>query len=478
MEKALLSEALNGIFFTFILLSIFLLIGTFLRAKVPLFQKMFLPASVIGGFIGLLLGPIVLGDYAILPIPQDWLSIASLLPGLLIIPVVASVPLGLKSAKNSVGSGKGNTTRNILIMFLILGLIGAVQNLIGVGTHYFFKLTGMVSDAYVTLGTELQAGFSGGHGTAGVVGSLLQSMNQPYWETAQGVAVTTATVGMIGGILVGIALINFAARRNYTNFIKSTESLPEEMKVGYQKDVNKQASFGRETTLSSSVDTLAYHLSLIFGVSGGAMLLVHYLKVWGVPVLSLIPAWAYAILLMYAVWGLMQKFKLDWSVDEKVKSKISGTLTEYAVVAAIISLPVQAVFTYLLPLVTMMVIGLAVTAVLAYFLCKKYFGEYWFERSMAVLGTCSGVFITGLLLLKMVDPDFKSPSLSDYSLGYSFNTVVGFALFPLNFGILIEYGVQTGLLFIAATLAIYMILLFVFGRRRGGVQNEPASLGE
>ena len=36
-----------------------LLLGTFLRAKVKLFQKLFLPASVIGGFIGLLLGPMV-----------------------------------------------------------------------------------------------------------------------------------------------------------------------------------------------------------------------------------------------------------------------------------------------------------------------------------------------------------------------------------------------------------------------------------
>lgn len=478
MEKALLSEALNGIFYTFVLLSVFLLIGTFLRAKVPLFQKMFLPASVIGGFIGLLLGPIVLGDYAILPIPQEWLSISSLLPGLLIIPVVASVPLGLKSAKNSAGAGKSNATRNILVMFLILGLIGAAQNVIGLGTHYFYKLTGLVSNAYVTLGMELQAGFSGGHGTAGVIGSMLQSMNQPYWETAQGVAVTTATVGLIGGILVGITLINIAARKGHTKFIQSTDSLPKEMRVGYQKDVNKQGSIGRETTLSSSVDTLAYHLALIFGVSGAAMLLVYYLKGWEVPLLSLIPAWAYAILLMYAVWGIMQKLNLDWSVDEKVKSKISGTLTEFAVVAAIISLPIQAVFTYLLPLVTMMIIGLAATAALAYFLCKRYFGEFWFERSMAVLGTCSGVFITGLLLLKMVDPDFKSPALSDYSMSYSFNSVVGFILFPINFGILIEYGLQAGLLFMAATLAIFMVLLLIFGRRKGVVQNEATAVGE
>ena len=33
-----------------------LLAGMFLRAKVPLFRKFLVPASVIGGFLGLLLG--------------------------------------------------------------------------------------------------------------------------------------------------------------------------------------------------------------------------------------------------------------------------------------------------------------------------------------------------------------------------------------------------------------------------------------
>lgn len=57
-----------------------LLLGTFLRAKVKLFQKLFLPASVIGGFIGLLLGPMVLGDYAILRVPETYINDWSLLP--------------------------------------------------------------------------------------------------------------------------------------------------------------------------------------------------------------------------------------------------------------------------------------------------------------------------------------------------------------------------------------------------------------
>ncbi|MBE0592203.1 MAG: glutamate:sodium symporter, partial [Gemmatimonadales bacterium] len=38
-------------------LAVLLLAGKLIRAKVVLFQKLFLPASIIGGFLGLLLGP-------------------------------------------------------------------------------------------------------------------------------------------------------------------------------------------------------------------------------------------------------------------------------------------------------------------------------------------------------------------------------------------------------------------------------------
>ena len=67
--------------------------GFALRAKLKFLQKTFMPASVIGGFILLILGPIGL---KVLPIPEDWITTWSLLPGILIVPVVTATPLGLK----------------------------------------------------------------------------------------------------------------------------------------------------------------------------------------------------------------------------------------------------------------------------------------------------------------------------------------------------------------------------------------------
>lgn len=475
MELDLLTQVLRAVFYTFILISALLLVGAYLRARFKVFQKLFLPASVIGGFIGLILGPIVLKNYAVLPIPEDWITIASLLPGLLIVPVVASVPLGMtfkSSGENTGGTSDNKTLIPVLIMFFMLAIVSASQNFFSLLTSFSFKNFFNYGNIYPTFGTELSAGFAGGHGTAGVVGNLLQStFDQPYWNTAQGVTTTTATVGLISGILIGIVLINIAARKGYTRFIQSGSKIPVEMQTGLQKDPKTQEAAGKETTNSSSIDSLGFHLALILLVSGLAFAVTYFFKTYDILILNLIPEWAYAILIMYVVWGIMQKVGLAWIVDVKTKTKISSTLTEFAVVSAIVSLPIQAVFAYLLPLSIMMIGGLVITVALAYFLAKKFFTDYWFEKSVVILGTNTGVFLTGLLLLKMVDPDMKSPILRDYSLSYSINSIISFIVFPLSFTLLINYGFVSGIgLFALLAIIFFGLLIFTTRKNKGVVK--------
>lgn len=460
MDGQQLTDFLTALFGSVALISVFLLIGTLLRAKFKIFQKLFLPASVIGGFLGLLLGPIVLKNYAVLPIPQDWLQIFSLLPGYLIVPVVASVPLGIYFGSKNKGK-KGQSP--LFPMFLVLSIVALSQTVFGLLVANVFRKS---SELYHTFGTELSAGFSGGHGTAGVIGGLLRSAGQPYWETAQGLATTSATVGLVGGILIGIVLINIASRKGYTTYFRGTESLSSDMITGVQKDTTLQENSGKETTHSSSIDSLGFHVALIMTVSGLAFFLSFLLKKYNVTLLNLIPEWAYAILLMYGVWGLMKKIKIDWIVDPKTKSKIASSLTEFAVVAAIMSLPIEAVFNYILPLAVLMVGGLVMTFLLSYFLSKWFLKDYWFERSVAIGGTNTGVFLTGLLLLKMVDPKLETPVLKDYSIAYSFNSIVGFVLIPLNLNLLVagKYWLATGIM--AAVVAVYFAVLLFTGRKK------------
>ena len=55
---------LMDVAYDFAVVSILLAIGYFLRMKVKLFQRLFLPASIIGGLVGLIIGPQILGLYS------------------------------------------------------------------------------------------------------------------------------------------------------------------------------------------------------------------------------------------------------------------------------------------------------------------------------------------------------------------------------------------------------------------------------
>ena len=65
-------------------LSLLLLIGKYLRSRFVFLQRLFLPASVIAGFIGLFLGPYIAGKYIGTVIPQAMMNSWVVYPGRLI----------------------------------------------------------------------------------------------------------------------------------------------------------------------------------------------------------------------------------------------------------------------------------------------------------------------------------------------------------------------------------------------------------
>lgn len=87
-------SAIQSVVNDFGTLSILLLIGFFVRKKIKLLQNLYLPAALVAGFIGLLLGPQVLGkftDYCIplSPTIKSW-------PGVLTAVVFSVSFLGVK----------------------------------------------------------------------------------------------------------------------------------------------------------------------------------------------------------------------------------------------------------------------------------------------------------------------------------------------------------------------------------------------
>lgn len=426
------------------ILSALLMLGTFLRAKVPVFQNLYLPAAVIGGFIGLILGPRMLN---ILPFSEDIMSFASSLPSVLITPVFAAIPMCLYIKKSDSNAFK--KSNDIIVMTCMLGGFFMFQCMLGILAAMFSRVIGV--NTYDVMGLELAYGFNGGHGMAASLGSALQDFGNPNWQAAQDAATTTATVGLIGGILLGIVIINYGIKKGYTSQVKAAAKASKEMRTGlFDKDAELN-EMCKQTTVPNSIETLTLHLALIIGVSAIGYILEEKLGQIDNIIFASMSAFFYSMIVMLIVWRIIVMLKWDHHFNEAVKDKISGTLTDYIVVAAIMSINTKILSTYWAALLITCVLGLVVTPLCILFISKIFIKNNWFEKSLGLIGANTGVFVTGILLIKMVDPDIKTDALTDYSIGGTLCNLYAMPLISLAIGIMGSSGPVAALAFAVVT---------------------------
>ncbi len=451
------SEAVTLILKTFSVLSVLLFAGFILRSKIRLFQRLYLPACVIGGAIGLLLGPNV---FNLIPFPEEMMSVVSALPNVLFTPIVVALPVcGATLDRSSLKKQKP-----VLVMAAMLCMIGALQFAIGLLVNAVFSVAGV--ETYRAFGLELAQGFIGGHGQTGATGSMLKAMDQPYWEIASGVNSTTATVGMIGGIIIGTTLINVSAKKGYTRVVKSAAEVSVEMRTGIYPRTADRPDMGTQTTVTNSIESLTLHLGLLLVATGGGYIVQKQVSRLGFSLLGAIATWIYALLVMYVLWFVICKLKADYLFDEKVKNTVTGLLSDYLITAAIMSIPIKVVMSYWLPMAAMCVIALIFVPGAIYLISKRFAGDYWFEKCLGPIGCCCGVFVTGMLLIKMADPDLQTPALNDYSLSYTLHNFFLIPFVPFIFAFTVSNGAMSAGLLSLSLAAMFFALVFVFGRKK------------
>ncbi|MGL5988114.1 sodium/glutamate symporter [Cetobacterium sp.] len=432
-------------------LSTLMLLGLIIKNKIKFIQNLFIPSSIIGGLVGLFLSSNILGKYFLI-IPSSWEIILRSIPGVLIIPILVSIPLGMKFEKST--KLMKNTVNTAGILFLVT----FVQLLLGYIINFIFDKILKIK-LYKSFGAELNSAFAGGHGTSGVVARTLKELGADYWELAQGVTVTLATLGLVLGILFGIFQIKFKSKT------KLRDSVLKEYSQGYIKDKEKQLSFGKETMLSTSLDTLSYHLAIIFGVSGISILTLNIFKSYNIPILSKITVWSYGMVLMFIVWKILNIKKAEWSIDVKVKSKITATLIDFSITAAVATIPLRGVMNYIFPILLISTLGFVITWLVISKLSKRYFKDYELERTLSIFGTSTGVFITGLILLRICDPKLETPVLQDYSLGFSITALLGPILIVFCIQLSYLYNYFYPMWFLLILIALTTFFLEYYNRR-------------
>ncbi|WP_040984141.1 sodium/glutamate symporter [Oceanobacillus jeddahense] len=375
-----------------------LLAGTILRAKVRWIQSLFLPASMIAGFLGLAFGPSGVG---ILPFSEQFSSY----PTLLIAVIFGAIPIGAAKVRLS---EVFHRVRDMFSYSIILTL-----SMWGAGVLFaLLILNPIFRDLPNGFGLILGAGFLGGHGTAAAIG---EGLAHAGWEEAMDLGMTSATVGILVAVLGGLFLIKRSTENGHTTFISSFKDLPSELKSGLMP-ASKRSAMGQETVSSNSIDPLVLHLAIIAFLIGISYWLTNILTEL-IPAVS-IPLFSVAFILGLAFQGISRQLKADKYIDGRVMERIGGTATDFLVAFGIASINITVVMDYALPLVLLFAFGILWAYILFRFVGPNIFRDFWLEKSIFGWGWSTGTVAMGLALLRIVDPELKSRTPEDYALGY------------------------------------------------------------
>jgi len=369
---------------------LFLFMGKFLRVKIKLFQKLYLPSALIGGFLAL-----AFGTYGFNIIPEDIMKTWAALPGNLINIVFACIFLGATVPKPKDIWKKGGS------QLTYSWFIDSMQWILGIGLVAY--VIGPIWKIPAYVGSIIEIGWSGGHGTAG---GMIEVFRQLGFPDAGDLGMTSATIGLIFGVIIGMVLINIAVRKGYTSVLKSTADIKSENQSGIvPKGQAKPVAMGTVSTFS--IEPLALHLALVLiSVIIGQYMLKGLSLI--TPVLKSVPLFPLAMIGGLLIQVFAKLIKADYIIDKGNVDRIQNTALDFLVLTAIATIQIPVVIKYFIPLMILMVSVAVVMVLITMYVAPKMLPNDWFERGIAEFGALSGVLAIGLLLLRVADPEFKT----------------------------------------------------------------------
>ncbi|HKL21819.1 MAG TPA: sodium/glutamate symporter, partial [Tichowtungia sp.] len=334
-----------------------------LRRKLVFLQRLYLPASVIAGLLGLIL-------LNTLPIPERWTTGWSKLPGILINLVFACLFLGVeipgisrvwKSAGRQLAYGQ---------------IVAWGQYVVGIGLALF--LLAPLFNLNELFGACLPVGFEGGHGTAGGLGPVFDELN---WSAGKDFALASATAGILGAIIVGMALVNWAVRKGYVTEKKPpSENIEEEDWTGSIPH-DRRPKAGRLTVSSDVIESLSLHLVIVavailigYGIKELLILLqgaIPFAETHNL--LGSFPLFPLAMLGGLLVQLFANRFDSNDHIDHGLTRRIQNTALDFLVVAAIATIRLDVVAQGWLPLLILVLAGILWNVFCVLFLARRVF---------------------------------------------------------------------------------------------------------
>jgi len=357
---------------------------------------------------------------------QEWKSWPSVTISLVFSALFLEVP---EKKENNISNFQPVLSQTAFVFVAILGQMAVGLLLTLLLFHPIFGLP-------MSFTSVLEAGFAGGHGTAVALDSSFKANGL---ESGMEYSLFSATVGILLGILGGVAIVS---RK------RKTQSLEETKEILHVED--EVSGFSLNSFLMG------------FGLISLCVLLGSQVKLnleKSFPNFFSFPLFVYSLVISVVFRNVLLFTNQYRYFNNSLFAFFSTFFMEFLVFSAIVTMDLQVISDALLPLIILFTCGFVWNLFCHFYLRKKILPEsYSFELSLINFGMLNGTTAIGLMLLKILDPKLQSPAVKVYAESAPFTApFVGGGILSLALPYLVTYQNP----YVILGLLLFGILVFI-----------------
>lgn len=437
-----------------VLFAAILAANALIRCIKPL-RKLLIPAPVLGGFL-------------LLAFLAAWKSISG---ADLIDPATMEMltfhGLGLGCAALALKSEEKETShkaqREIFNSALVTTSTYLIQAVIGLAISFGLSF---IIGCWAPSGMLVPMGYGQGPGQAYNWGHTYEMS----WGFQNGTSfgLTVSAMGFIACSIGGVIYLNVMRKKGNPKVLKQVSD-------DVVDDLSPEDVVGpNEIPLSDSMDKLTVEMGLTFityliaylltlGLStlcdlSGVNLLISTVKplLWG---FNFIFATIAGVLVRKFMGGLKAKGVMQKEYTNNMfLDRVSGLMFDIMIVASIGAINLSAFShpEFVIPLIVMCLAAAIASYLYVDHVCQKLFPRYNDESFLALYGMLTGVVGTGVILLRQIDPKFKTPACKNLVFQTLWTCLMGFPL------LLFMGFVARSTLWTVITLAVNTAMFFLF----------------
>ena len=456
------------------IIAVMILVAIHLR-RYKVFHKSLLPTAVLGGFLMLIVKLVGVKAGVFHTDSEAYIKFNNVLQVLTYHGIaVGFIAMSLRTPNSDVKKGDklvGPKSGAIIVSsYMIQGLVGLA---ISIGLSYT-----VMPKLFRASGILLPMGYGQGPGQANNFGTTFEGMG---FVGGHSFGLAIAAAGYLSACIVGVVYLNYLSRKGRIRR-GEYEPVAGSVTVDNPNEITE--------TASESLDRLSLQLAIVMGIY-----LVTYVLTLGVTeglgaisegaknaVGNLL--WGFNFMvgsaLAIATRAIFRKRfearpKDLKKQDNYLLSRISGLAFDAMIVAGIGSIEPEQLSGLWVPFLLMAVAGAAVTFLHLRFVCRRVYPDYYNEGMLSMYGMMTGTISSGVILLREIDPQLKTPAANHLIIGSSYAILLG-AVLMVFVGMAPKSEVLTFVTF--GLIFIYYIILMLFlckaGRKPEKQQEKDA----